>query len=877
MEIWGRLTRPLVTFVLRLLYRFWRLTSWPFRSVGRAVACSWLTGMFLVGRAELAFADDGGGLIGTPNLAQGAPPTVFEQIPLSSYTLPLQLSSSHHGAPYIQETMWNVLTAIENALVFMTLAILRGAIAAMQWMLNLTLYQDNKSDIDSAVQALAAHIFWPLFGATLAIAGLVVYGRMKREGGGSIFNDAVWLIAASVLAGTFALAPSKVASDLDDLRTAVADGAMTGYASFAKASDSAAGFPGVATSDDMAGATRKLSDSMWNVYGVTPWCYAAFDDLGTCKDVGKDYLTNDDRWKGLVKYMEKNDDDSAGHQYCPNELNKNCDWVRGQSYARLGGTLFVVVTAVPIGIVLIVLVMFGVMALIGFILLLLLGLIFLLGWMIPGRPRQIGVRWLEQLLAALIQSILITAILGAVMVLGAVLNSQVSKYGFFMVAVLNIATFIVGFRMRGILENVAGLGSGGVGSPMSSYMVSRALGMVGRAAQRPAGAVSRYARGVGRRSGGLAFEGGKYLGADFAERSAMRPVRPHGRPRGRSDGTRPAAGRSRSDAVVTPYRPGDGGGGSPRAEIGPFTVTALPPVPSDSRASQSGRHALPSGGSSGTAVESDGAGGRRFVDNSGAGARRHPIEMPATSGAGAAQSYVQYGPGAQGVGGGSRPSRRSDIVSPPSNRAGTGFRALESRPVEPIKEFTPASVAGSTIATTGRGEHPGTSSAAYQTTRGIRPVRSRPVPVTSRPPAAGPDRGDSDRPGRGAPVGRPVDGSPRPSSSPGSRSGQSSVRTLDGTVRPVPMSSPPPAPARPVSAAAPRGTPAESAPQRPSFRSSGAQMTRVGRARMAAAPGIGAGQRVRENPVNYPRADRRRIGAAQQEWDRKYGQEGSSR
>ena len=42
----------------------------------------------------------------------------------------------------------------------------------------------------------------------------------------------------------------------------------------------------------------------------------------------------------------------------------------------------------------------------------------LLFWMIPGRPRQIGIRWFEALIGCLLQSVIITALLGAVMVLG---------------------------------------------------------------------------------------------------------------------------------------------------------------------------------------------------------------------------------------------------------------------------------------------------------------------------------------------------------------------------------------------------------------------------------------------------------------------------
>ena len=144
--------------------------------------------------------------------------------------------------------------------------------------------------------------------------------------------------------------------------------------------------------------------------------------------------------------------------------------------------LFVVLVTIPLVAMLLVLVLYGIMAVVGFLLLILIGVFFVLGWMIPGRPRQMGVRWFEEVLGALIQSVIITAVLGSVMVLDAILNAKIPTYGFFMVGMLNLATFVVGFRMRGRLENITGLGAGGSASPFSGYMAMRALGGIGKGA-----------------------------------------------------------------------------------------------------------------------------------------------------------------------------------------------------------------------------------------------------------------------------------------------------------------------------------------------------------------------------------------------------------
>ena len=289
--------------------RGWRAVSWPFRRTYRLLAVSWLVAFFFVGQAQLSFADDG--LIVAPDLANGSAQTPFESTSISDYMLSINLSKAQYGFPYVKESMWGILNAVGNVLVYLTLSLVRGAISCLQWLLNLTLYRDNSSQIDRAVQGVAEHIFWPLLSVTLAIAGVTMYGRMRREGRGSIFSDLVWVLAATVLGMTFVLAPSKVAGDMDDIRTLAADGAMTGYSSFAPAGQSAAGFPNVPVTNDSVGASRSLANSMWNTYAVTVWCLEEFGDLSVCKDVGHDYLTTDGRWKGINEVNNTTGDFSA--------------------------------------------------------------------------------------------------------------------------------------------------------------------------------------------------------------------------------------------------------------------------------------------------------------------------------------------------------------------------------------------------------------------------------------------------------------------------------------------------------------------------------------------------------------------------------------
>ena len=173
--------------------------------------------------------------------------------------------------------------------------------------------------------------------------------------------------------------------------------------------------------------------------------------MAICKDIGHDYLEDTDRWKDLYSAATRHERHRrwrSRRSARPN-TNRSAIWVRGQSFGRLGGALFMLVISIPLALMLLALVVFGIMALVGFLLLLLVGLIFLLFWMIPGRMRAIGMRWFEALIGTLLQAIIITALLGAVMVLAGIFNAALNKYGLFMVGLLNVATMAMVFKVRG--------------------------------------------------------------------------------------------------------------------------------------------------------------------------------------------------------------------------------------------------------------------------------------------------------------------------------------------------------------------------------------------------------------------------------------------
>ena len=572
---------------------------------------------------------------------------------------------------------------------------------------------------------------------------------------------------------------------------------------------------------------------MWNVYVVAPWCYVNFNSMSECSDLGKDYIQGDARWQHEVDWMCGNsldcndvggNSDDTKPPYCPKELNADCDWIRGQSFGRLGAALFITIVDIPLVAMLLVLVLYGIMAVLGFIMLLLLGVFFVLGWMIPGRLRQMGVRWFEEVLGALLQSVIITAVIGSVMVIDAVLNLAIPTYGFFMVGLLNLATFIVGFRLRGKLENITGIGSG-TSSPFSNYMAMRAVGSIGKGAMRlGAGAVgggfkaapvlAGAGMGMGRAGGQLAAA--TYRGGAAGIRAAGRRVQSTNDTLLYGASLRRPAGRPGGAVAPPQYRGGSTGPGRPvieparRSDLNGAAGSNgnIPELPSGSGAGNGRHYELPAAPSSGLGVQYRRDGGRRFVDSTPGGTRRTFLAgvdgTTARPGSELASRQRRPGsnahqPGTPGPGGRDRaalpPGRATESYSSPPSRLAINTR-VSARPTPAVPDsytatrrippVEPAAAAGShrgsspadsTQPAGGGTTRPSGSSpaAASPTPAAARPARRRAAAPTSTPPAAGSLKGDP----QAAPTPEPRRARPGRSTN-GSRPGTAAEGDRDG-------------------------------------------------------------------------------------------------
>lgn len=474
-----------------------RALTWPFRSPMRMVALAWLVALTLVGSANnaLAAVNDGGLFIG-PDLGEAGGLTLFERFDVSAFSYPVDTDSDHDG---LESQVWNVANAVAGFITWLGLSILRGALVALQWMINLDLYADQSASIDAAMSQLNTGVFLPLLVISLGIGAVVAFTRGRTTGGGSFVGDMIWLVAASVLAITFVSGPSKVLDTFDDARSSLADASTTAYSAAAGVTNSSTGYPTPDTGNDPDGAVRQLTDSLWNVYGVSGWCYTAWKSVDSCEVVGQSYLENPDAEDGESAWgtarAQLEDDGDV------DPFGADTSWVRGQEAGRIGAALMLGTLSIGAGIALLAMTVFGLMALIGLIILIFLGVFFLATWMIPGRSRQIGVRWLEALLGTFLQTLIITTILGAVMVVGAVFNSASATYGIFMVAVFNGTALILGLRYRGQIEQMLGFGTSATGTSLvSGYLAARAVTGGSRVGRRAIGGAARV---VGRGAGAV--------------------------------------------------------------------------------------------------------------------------------------------------------------------------------------------------------------------------------------------------------------------------------------------------------------------------------------------------------------------------------------
>lgn len=562
----GPLLRAVATAPALLATRLPRPVRWLISDPHRLLTLAWLVGLLLVGQARPALAD---GIIVGPDLAGGQPRTLFETYEFTDYKLTVRPDDEASGWFDIGAGLLQVIGFINNLLLWLCLGVLYGALTLLEWFLHLTIYQDSAGQIDLATQAIATEVFWPLISTTTAVGAVIAYTRWRGEGRGFL-SDLGWVIAAAGFGMVIATNPSGVIGAVDGLRQDLGAGISTGAAQYASTAGNPAGFPQPEIGGDLRTAgTRRLADSMWNTFGVTTWCYAQFRDLDVCRATGHHALAEDEQWR---QWMQVLDDNGV----VP-EFGDHGHWVRGQDMTRTGYLLVLALISLPAGVVLLRLVIAGLTAAVGVLLLVIVWLVFLAFWAIPGWFRELGIRYTMFTLGCELQALIITAAVAGLTVASTIVAGLVGQYGFFVVAVLNLALLSAAMRARSWLE-VLTTGSGAGSMGLAGYLVARSALQTARsavvaatglpwAATRAAGAFANdraHGPGWGRQPGGWARPWGTRSGTVPRTRLAGLSTEPIRATAARMTSRWPAIERGPVAAIGPGWSPATGtGAGQP--------------------------------------------------------------------------------------------------------------------------------------------------------------------------------------------------------------------------------------------------------------------------------------------------------------------------
>ncbi|ALG06372.1 hypothetical protein [Kibdelosporangium phytohabitans] len=494
-----------------------RPIKWLLGNPTRVLMLAWLVGIFVVGSVDLARADD---LIPGPDLTGGGPKTLYETHGFLNYKLPVKPDDDHSGWFDINETVLEVIGFVNNLILWMALAPLRGGLVLLEWFLNLTVYRDSAGQIDVAVQHVATHVFWPLISATAAVGAFISYARWRNDGRG-FMGDMAWLVAAIALAMAFAAGPSSVMRSVDSVRQDLASNIITANTTYIGTNENPTGFPNPQlTGDPQRVASRRLVDGVWGSFGAVPWCIAAFRTLEICKKVGHHALANDDTWRRMMKTL---DDEGV----VP-EFGEHASFIRGQDMTRTGVVILVALIAIPMALLLLRLIIAGLVTTSGFMLMLVIGLLFLTFWPIPGWFRQTGLRYLAYTVGLQFQSLFLTTVISGVAVVSSILSLLIGQYGVLLVSVLNIALLIAASKVRSWLETLTSVGGAGSMGYMGAMLASGAGRFAGRLAGRAVGtglglAAKTATGGVGRIGSVASSAAGRVLSNLRAEGTSGRP------------------------------------------------------------------------------------------------------------------------------------------------------------------------------------------------------------------------------------------------------------------------------------------------------------------------------------------------------------------
>ncbi|GAA1893098.1 hypothetical protein [Streptantibioticus ferralitis] len=485
-----------------------------------------------------------------------------------------------------------VMHVINTVLMGVIVLIGRCCVVITQWALEGASVPELSDPIQKAISGASDKLVTTLLPACLVVGALVAFGNHKKAHG-SALTQIGWLVAAGVFSVSLLTSPGTWIDGVNSTRNIGSD------ISFAVA-DAGIGDPGdfpikMDHKVEIAGkpkdvVMRKAGDAVWRTYVATPWCFAEFGSLEVCQKAGDGLLQQAQRGKSRDDWLDHAvNNDPGNHNSGDLFVGKaSVEWRQGKQPAgRFMVLLLGLISIIIYAALALMLAFASIASLLGALMLLICGVVFACLWMIPGRPRQWGVKWFDTLLGMVLQSFVATLVLGCVMIITSACTQTADKLGWFVSSGLSITAAIVAFKLRRLVETIVGSVSGpGALGNMASSMAMRAysgaaskfLGAGGGGGGLGAGArVS--ARGAGGRSGGSS--GGDDSDSPIPRRFNILNRGPFQAPNGTGNGNAPRPQQPdgpRSQPSSDQRPPANGRPGEPRAgEIGPGSRTRYVP------------------------------------------------------------------------------------------------------------------------------------------------------------------------------------------------------------------------------------------------------------------------------------------------------------
>ncbi|MGW6414847.1 hypothetical protein [Streptomyces sp. NPDC055055] len=419
----------------------------------------------------------------------------------------LWMLDTNYGRTDVLDPMAETIADICMALI---VVIGTAVIVVVEWIFQITSVPELQGALAGTIGGAAKGLSTTLLPAALAVGALIAFAKQREGGGGGGLSQLAWVAVSGVVSISLLTTPQVWVDGVDTTRQVGASVALNatagGISQGGQEHPFKLGHEPTYTGNGRDDMIRKSSDAVWRSYVAVPWCLAEFGSLEVCEKLGKDVLDQGTSRETRKEWLRQNaGDDDIGRD--------SKMWHQGHNpLGRIAVTVPALIVLLIFAALVLALAFASLASLIGAMMLLVAGVVFACLWVIPGRPRQWGLRWFDQLLGLTLQSFIATLTLGCVLVVQVVTTKMFSEYQWAPSAGLSIAAALMAFKFRKIIESIVGV-SGTSNSPFGAMLGMLATRSATRAL-RHAGTFSQSKKAAANRGGGGGSTHGGAGGAD---------------------------------------------------------------------------------------------------------------------------------------------------------------------------------------------------------------------------------------------------------------------------------------------------------------------------------------------------------------------------